>query len=874
MSVRQLTPHGQKPKRTKRFWIRLVIGISILLCLMASGLIWILSAGRVIAGDWSTILPIVFAVLAVVFALLMWLFPFSPVDTREPVERALSLLHTHQLSPTVSPPQQQLAEPVPSIWNVPYLRNPFFTGRDSVLKRLHDQLTMTKAAALTQPQAISGLGGVGKTQIAVEYAYRYRDAYRFVLWVQAVTYDTLISDFVSIAGLLQLPEKDEPDQKKIVEAVRRWLENHGGWLLIFDNADDVELVYDFLPKYGKGCILLTTRAQAIGSIAESIEVEKMGLVEGMQLLLRRAKRFDQALEEDINEAGNIVIALDYLPLALDQAGAYLQETQCSLSHYLKLYQTHSKELLARRGIQSLDYPQSVATTWSLSFQKVEKANPAASEILQLCAFLAPDAIPEELIAYGAPHWGPKLKRIASDQYKLDQAIEELLKFSLIKRHNEAGILSIHRLVQVVLKYMMKRETQRLWAERVVQAVNSIFPDVNVTTWKQCLRYLPQAQTCATLIEQYSLMFVEAMYLLGRTATYLQEHSFYTVAEPLLQRALEISEQALGPEHPSTANMLEALAWLYQHQGKYELAEPLYQRALRIHEKALGSDHPSTAHTLEALAYLYQQRGKYELAESLYQRALHIHEQTLGSDHPSTAHTLEALAYLYQQQGKYELAEPLYQRALHIHEQILGPEHPSTAHSLEALAYPYQQQGKYELAESLYQRALHIHEQILGPEHLSTASTLHALAYLYQQQGKYELAEPLYQRDLRIHEQVLGPEHPSTAHTLEALAWLYHQQGKYELAEPLYQRALRIHEKALGSEHPSTAHTLEVLAYLYQQQDKYELAEPLYQRALRIYEQALGPEHPSTVHMRSSYASLLRTLKREREAAALEARAKT
>ncbi|MBV9256872.1 MAG: helix-turn-helix domain-containing protein, partial [Ktedonobacteraceae bacterium] len=298
------------------------------------------------------------------------------------------------------------------LWNVPYQRNPYFTGRDELLHLIEQHLSAagqemmtTCRAALTQPQAIKGLGGIGKTQIAVEYAYRAREQsqYTHTLWINAASKEAMMSSFTALAQALpEFPARNETDQQKLVEAIKRWLEHcQHRWLLIFDNADDLSLVQEYFPHYGNGSLLLTTRANAVGSLAISVEVEKMGFIEGTHLLLRRAQRFAHASDEEVNEAGNIVIALDSFPLALEQAGAYIEETGCSFEHYLQLYQTHRKALLARRGAQTTNYPDSVATTWSLSFHKVEQSNPAAAELLRLCAFLAPDHIPEELLTDGA-----------------------------------------------------------------------------------------------------------------------------------------------------------------------------------------------------------------------------------------------------------------------------------------------------------------------------------------------------------------------------------------------------------------------------------------------------------------------------------------
>ncbi|MDQ2715214.1 MAG: tetratricopeptide repeat protein [Chloroflexota bacterium] len=512
------------------------------------------------------------------------------------------------------------------VWNVPHMRNPHFTGRDELLDRLHQHFMQmeqnapakTRRAALTQPQAIKGLGGIGKTQIVVEYAYRSRDLDRYThtLWINAASEEALIASFVTIADALPaFTMTDETDQRKLVEAVKRWLEQcEQRWLLIFDNADDLPLVQAYLPQRGNGSILLTTRASAVGSLTTSIEVEKMGLMEGTHLLLRRAQRFDQASDEEINEATNVVIALDHFPLALDQAGAYIEETKCGFVEYLQIYQNRRKALLARRGLQSTNYPDSVATTWSLSFQKIERANPAAAELLHLCAFLAPDQIPEELIRDAADQWSSPLQQAAADLFAFNQMIADLLKFSLIERLAETRTLRIHRLVQAVQMDAMEAEAQCQWAERVVRAVNVVFPECpqDIATWPRCLRYLDQAQACNTLIEQYRLSLLEAADLLNRTGLYLDNHALYTIAEPLYQRALKIREQQLGPQHFDTAQSLSNLATLYQYQGEYAEAEPLYRRVLEVYKQGLGPQHSRVQIIRKNYGILLEAMGRVEV----------------------------------------------------------------------------------------------------------------------------------------------------------------------------------------------------------------------------------------------------------------------
>ena len=493
-------------------------------------------------------------------------------------------------------------------WNVPYQRNRFFTGREELLKQLHDNLTNRKAVALTQ--AISGLGGIGKTQTAVEYAYRCRDEYHDVLWVDAATHDTLIASFRDLAHPLNLPEKDEQDQNITVKAVERWLEQHDHWLLIVDNADDLVLADKFLPTGDKGHILLTTRAQAPGTLANGIDVEEMEEDEGILLLLRRAKvlardaPLSQVPEKDRDAAETIVKEMGGLPLALDQAGAYIEETHSSVSDYLTSYRQRQAELLERRGGTGKQHPEPVATTWSLSFDQVEERKPMSTDLLRVCAFLAPAAIPEKLLLEGASELGPRIQPLTNDATLINDAISVLLRYSLVKRDPKEGTLSIHRLVQAVLKEtMIHEQTYHEWAERTVRAVNRVFPSIpdvtDVKLWERCERLLPHARACADLIKNLEFTFPEAGRLLYETGRYLFDRAQYAQAELLYELALSIREQAQSTGHYDTARTLHALAWLYKDQGQPEQkrTDLLFEEALKIRKHV--------SHILYELAWVYK-----------------------------------------------------------------------------------------------------------------------------------------------------------------------------------------------------------------------------------------------------------------------------
>jgi tetratricopeptide (TPR) repeat protein len=573
------------------------------------------------------------------------------------------------------------------IWYVPYRRNPFFTGQEDILTRLHTALAAYNTPALTRqqvPQAISGLSGIGKTQIALEYAYRHRHEYRAVLWVQADTREDLVLGYKVLASLLNLPEKDAKDQTITIEAVKHWLSTHDRWLLILDNTDDLTLIDNFLPAITSGLVLLTTRAQAHGTLAKGIAVEQMELEDAALLLLRRTKvlaaydKLDQASIPDRTTALDLAHELGGLPLALDQAGAYIEETGCGVAGYAQRYRRQRTALLKRRGRLVTGHPEPVATTWSLSFAKVEQVYRAAADLLRFCAFLHPSAIPEELLTTDVADPGSYLHTLANDPVALDEAIEILSRYSFVRRNTNTQTLSIHSLVQAVLRDTMSEEHQRQWAEQAMLIIHHLFPDPqDPATWTLCERYILHVQVCASWIARWQMMFDEAVRLLNQAAVYLYNQAQYQQAESLYQCALAIREQTLGPNHPHIASTLNDLAALFSAQGEYEQAELLYQRALAIREQALGSNHLETAVSLNDLAILYSAQGKYAEAEPLYQRALAIREQGLVPNHPHTANSLNNLAYLYNIQGKYMEAEPLLQRALAIHEEMLGPNHPTT-----------------------------------------------------------------------------------------------------------------------------------------------------------------------------------------------------
>lgn len=600
-------------------------------------------------------------------------------------------------------------------------RNPLFTGREDILAEIEHALRSQGRAALT------GLGGAGKTETAIEYAHRHASDYPDLFWVSAATRETLTSGYAAITQLLNVPEKAGGDHMEAITAVRQYLERKPNWLLVLDNAEEIDLARSFIPERN-GHVLLTTRAGAVGPTARCIELKEMSPEEATLLLLRRAK-IESPSEPDRDAARTISMnLLDGLPLALDQPGAYIEETKCGFTGYIDLFQKHARQLLQRRGILSPGHPDPVTKTWALAFENIEKANPDAADILRLCAFLDPDTIPEELLV-----------SIISDAYALNEAISEILKYSLLNRDANAKTLAIHGLVQRALHNVLTEEQERVWAERAVRAVAEVFPQVDFGNWTVCERLLPQAFACAELIDRHNLEFLEAARLLHQAGYYLTRRGRYDDGEPLYKRSLAIREKVLGLEHPDVAVTLNNLAALYDERGDYYKSEPLYQRSLAIQMKAYAPDHPEVGTSLNNLALLYSTRGEYHKAEPLFRRALSIKEKTLGHDHPDLATILSNLAELYRSRRENDLARPLYERSLAIAEKALQPQHPNVGYSLNNLAGLYHEGGEYGKAEPLYRRALDIFEKALGPEHPNFATCLSNYALLLEAINEWEKA---------------------------------------------------------------------------------------------------------------------------------------
>jgi tetratricopeptide (TPR) repeat protein len=552
--------------------------------------------------------------------------------------------------------------------------NPFFTGRDEELEDLHSRLLKKNTAA------ISGLGGIGKTQLAIEYAHRYRKEYENAFWVRADTSETLGTSYSEISKLLDLSEKNS-DKQEIIDNVKRWLRTNGRWLLIFDNADRPDLIIPFVPRGSTGHILVTTRSADVCNlglgIVNPLEIEVFSPEQGALFLLRRAEllsedgHLDDAIPHDQNIAVIISKELGGLPLALDQAGAYIAGTKSDLTDYQEVYKEYRAELLGEN--RNHDYPQSVATTWNISFKKVEEENPTAADLMRFCAFLSPDNIPEAALTN-------KTEQVMTG-FALGNAIRTIGKYSLMKRSSRDKTLSIHRLVQMVLQdQMMNTEIQSYWAKKIAVVLKTVLVD---HMWL----YIPHIEAYVSLVERYSFEFREIENLLSSCTL---RPSFFSSEqlENFYRRILKIQEKTLGPDSLDVTGVLGDLAIFYEDQKRYDEAESTYKRALGIYEKIHGPDSSDVAAALRDLARFYRYLERYDEAESTYKRALGIYEKIHGPDSSNVAGVLGDLVRFYEYLERYDEAESTYKRALGIYEKIHDPDNSDEAAALRDLARFY------------------------------------------------------------------------------------------------------------------------------------------------------------------------------------------
>ncbi len=507
---------------------------------------------------------------------------------RHPENKTLSI---HRLVQTVLRDAMTLKEQ--QVWAeratraVNHYDNPFFTDREHELVQIY---AMLKAGPedRVHTHVINGLGGVGKTQVALAYAHSYKHLYKTVLWVDASTHNTLISSLINIADALKLKlaGAERQNDQKVITTIRLWLEAQANWLLILDNIEDPRSAQDLIPSISNGHILFTARTQATGTLVSSTyHLDELKPEDGALLLLRRTKKlevyntFEQANENVRKTALKLSYVLGNLPLMLDQAGAYIEETNIDMLNYLEYYEDNKLRhtLLRWRGDMTSDHLESVTETWNNAFEIIPRANPAAYDLLRFCAFLSPEDIPEEIITEGAAKLLPTLQPFAHDPLQKNQAIAALRKYSLLDQNAEMRTFSMNRMVQIVLRDKMSESEQFQWIERVIAAVHYTLgairrPDAGSSIINHGPRYHPHVEVCACHMKDWNVTSAESASLLHLMGRHLYDYARHVSHDPSLPIQLE---------HTYIVKTLESYTVLLKQMNQIVEAEELAQYANSI-----------------------------------------------------------------------------------------------------------------------------------------------------------------------------------------------------------------------------------------------------------------------------------------------------
>lgn len=655
----------------------------------------------------------------------------------------------------------------PGVWQVPLPRNPHFRGRDELLDELAKALYESGEAALTPAvsgramggRALTGLGGIGKTQTALAYAYRHQREYAAVWWLDAESEPVLLASYGRIARALGLVGEMESDPQVAVHRAHAWLADHARWLVVFDNAEAPALVRKYLPSVAGGHVLVTSRNPAWRSVAPPLVVPLLSREEAVNLLMARCG------QSDIETARALAAELGDLPLALAQAAAYIESTGCDLGHYQGLFRRAQARLLGK-GDPPEGYSRTVAATWSLAFDKVRRESPAAAELLSLLAFLDPSGVPLRLVREQAEHLPAVLAQIAADPLELDAAIGLLRRHALVEREGER--LLVHRLVQMVVREHLGQEAARHMATRAVAAVKAAFPFDwhGLATWASSREMLPHALTATAHATKLGAGTVVAGHLLHRAGQYLHRHGLLAEARQALERALEVWKKVLGTEeHPDVAASLYELAKVLQALGELTEARRHLELFLEIKKEVLGTEeHPDVAISLTVLAIVLQAQGELAEARRHLERSLEIWREVLGSEeHLEMAASLHTLATVLHAQGELAEARRHLERSLEIAKKVLGTEeHPDVAASLHELARVLHAQGELAEAQQHCERSLAIKASVYGTrEHYYTAMTEVLLGRVLLQTGEREAGLELLCHALAVYQKQLGAEHSYT-----------------------------------------------------------------------------------------------------------------
>ncbi len=654
----------------------------------------------------------------------------------------------------------------PRVWNIP-ARNPGFTGRDDLLAEVREQLLAGDTAVV---QALHGMGGVGKTQLAAEYAHRFAGAYDLAWWINAEQ-GGLIGEQVAALGVALGCVQPGAGTEAVRAAVLAELRHRGRWLLVFDNAEDPADVAPWLPG-GGGHVLITSRQRGWEEVAVPVEIDVLARAESVAILQARVTVLSGA------DADRLAAELGDLPLAIAQAAGFMADTGMAADEFLVLLRTRAGQLLAQGAPGS--YPRSLAAATGLIADRLARQDLAAAELASVCAFLAPEPIPQSLFTGAVSLLPGQLAARAADPLAWRQTLAHMTRQSLARIDHRG--LQMHRLTQAILRERLspaQAAATRKYAEALL-AASDPGDMLNPATWPRWARLTPHV-LAADLAATDNPALRE---LAGRTCWYLLERGDIRTVHDLASGLHQHWRDRLGEDHPDTLMAAHYLARTLLEMGRHAESRDLNHDTLARRRRVLGQDHLDTLYSAHNLAIDLRKLGDVQAARDLNQDTLARHRRVRGQDHRSTLGSATILAHDLRELGDVQAARDLNEDTLDRRRRIVGQDHPDTLNSAHNLAIDLRELGEVQAARDLNQDTLDRRRRILGQDHPDTLNSAHNLAIDLRELGEVQAARDLNQDTLDRRRRILGQDHPDTLNSAHNLAIDLRQLGQ---AGPSAQR---------------------------------------------------------------------------------------